>query len=78
MKYVDPKGKETEIAYSTEVQERLERTLRESLIWRRKMYYTLNTLKWIAIILIILGGLAVIYLDQRNVLTYFGRKFFCG
>lgn len=77
MKYVDSKGKETEIAYSTEVQERLERTLRESLVWKRKMYYTLNAIKWIAIIMIILGGLGVIYLDQRNILTYVSKKFFC-
>lgn len=77
MKYVDPKGKETEIAYSTEVQERLERTLRESLVWRRKMYYALNTIKWIVIIVIILGGIGIIYLGQRNALTSIGKKLFC-
>lgn len=77
MKYVDPKGKEMEISYSTEVQERLEKTLRDSLVWRRKMYYTLNTIKWVLILAIVLGGALLLYLDSRNAFTLLGKKFFC-
>ena len=77
MKYVDTKGKEMEIAYSTEVQERLEKTLRDSIIWRRKMYYTLNAIKWILVLGIIFGGALFLYLDSRNFFTILGRKLLC-
>ena len=78
MKYIDPKGKETEISYSTEVQERLEKTLRESLVWRRKMYYTLNAIKWILIVTVLLGAALLAYLDSKNAFTIVARKIFCS
>jgi type VI protein secretion system component VasK len=78
MKYKDKGGQEMEIAYSTQVQEKLVNTLQENAKWRRKLYYTLNTIKWALILLIILGGLLFIYLDNRNMLTFFGRKLFCA
>jgi len=78
MKYKDKNGKEIEIAYSTQVQEKLASTLHESLKWRKKLYYTLNTIKWLMVALIVLGGLLFIYLDNRNALTFIGQKIFCG
>ncbi|MFC1800539.1 hypothetical protein ACFLYT_00630 [Nanoarchaeota archaeon] len=77
MKWIE-KGKEMEIAYSTKVQEKLAKTLEETLIWRKRMYSAMNSIKWIMIVFVILGLLFFFYIDSRNALTAVGQKFFCG
>lgn len=77
MKYVDDKGKEMEIAYSTQVQEKLAKTLRDTLHWRRKMFHALNWIRWLMIIFIILAVFFFFYLDHRNAVTFLGQKIFC-
>ena len=77
MKWVE-KGKEMEIAYSTKVQEKLAKTLEETLFWRKRMFTALNSIKWLIIVLILLGLVAFLYLDSRNALTFIGKKFFCS
>jgi len=78
MKWKDNEGKELEIAYSTEVQKNLEKTMRETLVWRKRMYKTLNSIKWLMIIFLVVGVAAVLYLDSKNVPTSIGKALFCA
>ncbi len=78
MKYVDDKGKEYEIAYSTKVQESLERTLRETHETRKRISKSLRWIKWLMVIGIILGTFLFFWLDSRDAVTHIGTRLFCG
>jgi hypothetical protein len=77
MEYVDKEGKELEISYSTEVQQKLEKTLRESIYWRKKMYHMLASFKWLAIIGLLVLVLVLLYLDRRDAVSIIARRVFC-
>ena len=77
MQYKDENGKEYEISYSQEMQQRIVKELKRSQQLQRK-----NARLFLFIIilfaLLILGiGITLIYLDQRDAITVIGRKIFC-
>lgn len=74
----DPKtGTKQCIAYSTEVQENLVKSLQANVAWRKKTYYTLNWIKWLLIIGIIFAIIILSYLNSRNAFTLVGQRLFC-
>ena len=77
MEWKDKKGKVTEIAYSTEVQAQLVKALEKNEKSRNRINATLNTIKWLMVILIILGTILFFYLDSRNAFTILGRRILC-
>ena len=77
MKWKDTEGKEMEIAYSTQVQQKLVDALQKNNRSRQKMINTLNVIKWLMIILVILGTILFLYLDSRNAFSIIGRRVLC-
>ncbi|MBS3145792.1 hypothetical protein J4414_03255 [Candidatus Woesearchaeota archaeon] len=75
----DPKtGDSHGIAYSTEIQEKLVKSLQANADWRRKTYYTLSWIRWLLISGIILALILLTYLNSRNAVTIIGQRLFCG
>ena len=66
------------IAYSTEVQEKLVKSLQANAAWRRRTYYTLTWIKWLLVVGIVMVIIGLTYLNSRNALTTVGRRLFCG
>ena len=75
----DPKtGDKQSIAYSTEVQEKLVKSLQANADWRRKTYYILSWIRGLLISGIILLIILLTYLNSRNTVTIIGQRLFCG
>lgn len=75
----DPKtGDKHGIAYSTEVQQNLVKSLQANAQWRKKTYYTLNWIRWLLITGIIIVIIGLTYLNSRNAVTIVGQRLFCG
>jgi uncharacterized membrane protein YvbJ len=79
IEWTDPgTGVKYGVAYSTEVQLRLAKTMEENLAWRKKTYYVLNFIKWSIIAAIIIFIIGLTYLNSRNAVTVIGNRLFCG
>jgi len=70
-------GTKQGIAYSTEVQEKLVKSLQANAAWRRRTYYALTWIKWLLIAVIVLAIIGLTYLNSRNALTTVGQRLFC-